>query len=182
MSIINTFFGCSGLTEVNFNATNCTSMGSRDYPVFKNCPSLAKLNIGDNVQEIPSYAFYKCSGLTSVTIPNSVTSIGNGAFQSCYNLLSVVVGNGVTNIPDYAFGTGNNIKTFTVGPGVLSIGSDVFYNGSRKYGPIKTIWLTNTPPTGYAYAAGTINYVANNLYTNLSNTTEYKDYWFYRVK
>lgn len=35
------------------------------------------------------------------------------------------------------------------------------------------IWLTNTPPDGYAQAAGTVNYVANNLYTSLSNKTVY---------
>ena len=79
----------------------------------------------------------------------------------------------MTNIPDYAFGTGTKIKSFTVGAGVLSISSNAFYNSST-YKPIKTIWLTNTPPSGYNNAAGTINYVANNLYTSLSNKTEYK--------
>ena len=35
------------------------------------------------------------------------------------------------------------------------------------------IWLTNTPPSGYENAMGEINYVANNLYTKLKNTTVY---------
>lgn len=77
------FSSCSGLKEINFNATNCTSMGSYDSPVFKNCTSITTINIGENVQIIPSYAFSGCSGLSSVTIPNSVTSIGNYAFWGC---------------------------------------------------------------------------------------------------
>ena len=33
--------------------------------------------------------------------------------------------------------------------------------------------MTNTPPSGYTYAAGIVNYVANNQYTSLSNKTVY---------
>lgn len=33
--------------------------------------------------------------------------------------------------------------------------------------------MTNTPPTGYAYAKGSINYVANDQYTSLSNVKVY---------
>ena len=213
------FQGCSGLKEVNYNATNCTIMGSSSSPVFYGCSSLTTLNIGDNVQTIPSYAFYGCSGLTSITIPNSVTSLGSSAFYGCSGLMSitipnsvtslgssafygcselmsitipnsvtslgsyafygcsglqsVVVGNGVISIPDCAFGTGKNIKSFTVGTCVQSISDFAFYNNST-YKPIKTIWLTNTPPSGYSNAAGTINYVANDLYSSLSNKTVYK--------
>ena len=167
------FRGCSGLSEVNFNATNCSSMGSSNYPVFSNCPSLTTLNIGDNVQDIPSYAFYGCSGLTNINIPNSVMSIGNSAFSSCSGLQSVVVGNGVTDLPERVFGIGNSLKSLTIGTGVLTINSDAFYNGSSRYKPNKTIWLANTPPSGYSYAEGTVNYVANDQYSSLCNKTVY---------
>ena len=83
------FHNCSGLTTVNFNATNCTTMGSSSYPVFNGCTNLATLNIGENVSQIPNYAFYGCSGLTSVTIPNSVTSIGDYAFYNCSGLAEI---------------------------------------------------------------------------------------------
>ena len=82
----------------------------------------------------------------SITTPSSVTSIGNSAFSGCSKLESVIIGTGV-----------------------LTIGSDVF-SGHR---PAKVIWLTNTPPSGYTAATGTVNYVANNLYTQLYNKTEY---------
>lgn len=54
----------------------------------------------------------------------------------------------------------------TIGTGVLSIGS----NQSK---PVKTIWLTNTPPSGYKNLQGNINYVANDQYSGLSNVKVY---------
>ena len=136
------FSGCSGLTEVNYNATNCTTMGTNNNPVFAVCSSLTTVNIGKNVQNIPEYAFYGCSGLKSITIPNSVITIGSKAFGYCSTLESV-----------------------TFGTGVLSIGSNLFnyYVGGHR--PAKVIWLTNTPPSGYSNAAGTVNYVANEQYS-----------------
>ncbi len=92
---------------------------------------------------IGSYAFYDCDGLASVVIPNSVTSIGSSAFRNCSGLTSL-----------------------TIGAGVLSI-------GSNQCTPKKTIWLTNTPPSGWENLKGTINYVANEQYGRSSNVKVY---------
>jgi len=87
---------------------------SGDYiPVFSNCPSLKKLNISENVETIPTYAFYGCSGLTSVTIPGSVTSIGWSAFSNCTKLSTVTIPNSVTSIGRYAFNGCDSIETLT---------------------------------------------------------------------
>ncbi len=144
-------------------------MGSSDFSVFVGCSSLTTLIIGDNVQNIPSYAFTWCSGLTSITIPNSVTSIGARAFRDCSSLTSITIPNSVTSIGDYALSECYSLVSVTIGSGVLSIGNNIF-NGHR---PAKVIWLTNTPPSGYNYAAGTVNYVANDQYTQLSNRVAY---------
>ena len=122
------FRNCSGLTTVNFNATNCTTMGNSDYPVFYECTALATLNIGDNVTNIPNYAFYHCSSLTSVTIGNSVTSIGSSAFSGCSGLTSLTIPNSVT-----------------------SIGSSAFYNCS---GFTEIHSLNSVPPTAYSNTFG----------------------------
>ena len=110
-------------------------------------PSQVELNGKKyDVTSIGSEAFYSCSALTSVAIPNSVTSIGSSAFCDCRGLTSVVIGSGVTFIGDKAF-----------------------YNTNLK----KTIWLTNTPPSGYNNATGTVNYVSNDQFS-ISNRVVYK--------
>ncbi len=95
------FSGCIGLKSVEFNAVNCTTMGS--YYLFSGCTALSTVTIGENVKNIPDYAFGGCTGLTSIVIPNSVTSIGDHAFYNCTGLESVVIGNSVTSIGDVAF-------------------------------------------------------------------------------
>ncbi|GHT20678.1 hypothetical protein AGMMS4957_08270 [Bacteroidia bacterium] len=114
------FRDCSTLTTVNFNATNCTKMGSPARPVFSNCPALRTVNIGNNVTRILSGAFHSCSGLTSVTIPNSVTSIEGGAFYGCSGLTSITIPSNVTSIGDYAF-SGCGLTSITIPSSVTSI-------------------------------------------------------------
>lgn len=149
---------------------------SNEYTGQVSIPSEVTYNgITYSVTSIGSYAFYNCSGLTEVTIPNSVTSIGSYAFYDCSGLTEVTIPNSVTSIGDYAFYE-CPLYSVTIGSGVLSIGEDSFgydYSDYSYKKPTKTIWLTNTPPKGYSYASGTVNYVANDLYTSLSNVTVY---------
>ena len=105
-------FANTGFTTVNFNPTNCTKMGyyreDGDWygsPVFKDCPTIITLNIGENVTKIPTYAFENCSGLIGdLTIPNAVTSIGYGAFYGCSGYNGVLtIGTSVSYIGGWAF-------------------------------------------------------------------------------
>ena len=120
------FSGCSNLKTVNFNAKNCTSMGSVRYPVFENCSSLKTLNIGDNVETIPSSAFNNCRGLTSVTIPNSVTNIGNYAFYDCTGFATITIPDSVISIGESAFSGCSGLETITIPESVISIGESAF--------------------------------------------------------
>lgn len=112
----------------------------------------------------------------SVTIPSTITVAGNtytvtsikGAFHNFTNLKEVVIPNTVTSIGDYAFYNCSNLKSLTIGESVKSIGSNAF---NKK--PTKTIWLPETPPTGYAQANGARNYTPNNTYTSLTDVTIY---------
>ncbi len=128
-SIGNSAFAyCSGLTTVNFNATNCTTMGSySSYPVFYGCTSLTTLNIGENVRNIPADAFFRCRSLTSVTIPNSVTSIGQYAFSQCSGLTGeLIIPNSVTSIGQSAFSSCSGLTSVTIPNSVTSIGQSAF--------------------------------------------------------
>ncbi len=85
------FFGCSELTTVYWNAVNCTKAGSFNSEIFQYCSKLTTVVIGENVQNIPIYAFKNCTELKSITIPNSVTSIGEGAFSGCSGLTEITL-------------------------------------------------------------------------------------------
>lgn len=83
------FADCTKLAAVNYNAPNCSQIGSDYNPVFQNCTGLKTVNIGAQVKIVPKYAFYGCSYLTSVTIPESVDTIGENAFYNCIFLKEV---------------------------------------------------------------------------------------------
>ncbi len=128
------FEDCSGLATVNFDATNCTSMGSTSggpiQPVFGGCTSLTTLNIGENVTQIPSYAFLGCSELTIITIPNSITSIGNSAFSGCSGLTTFDFNaeNCTGTISDFLFDSNNTLSKITIGENVTTIPNNAFKN------------------------------------------------------
>ena len=128
------FKNCSGLTTVNFNATNCTTMGGRSgveiLSVFSGCTSFAILNIGDEVTNIPDYAFNGWTGLTTVTIPNAITSIGEGAFGYCSNLATVNYN--ATNCTTMG-SSSYNVFAGCTSLATLNVGNNVTYFPSRAF-------------------------------------------------
>ena len=150
----NAFSGCSSLADIHTSSIEAwcnISFGNSDsnplcygHNLYLNGELVTELMIPEGVTSIGNYAFYGCSSLTSISIPESVASIGVSAFYDC-----------------------NRLHSVTVGSGVLSIGSNAFSTSE------KVIWLTNTPPSGYSNAEGSINYVANDQYTSLNNVKVY---------
>ena len=74
----NAFYGCTGITQITFNA-NIQSIGEW---AFYNCYQLASVNLG-KIQEIGAYAFARCLALTQVVIGDSLSYVGDLAFYEC---------------------------------------------------------------------------------------------------
>lgn len=71
------FVNCTGLTLVDYYATNCASISS-----FNSSP-IATVNIGENVQVIPSGAFSNCASLnTIIALGTTPPTLGSNAFSN----------------------------------------------------------------------------------------------------
>lgn len=133
------FKSCTGLTTVNFNATNCTGMGSYDNPAFSGSSKLKTVNIGENVTNIPGYAFKGCSGLTTVNF-NAINCTNSGAvngsnlypvFSDCTNLKTINIGEQVKYIPNGVFAYCTEITSINIPDSVISLGKYTFYKCSN---------------------------------------------------
>ena len=144
---LDAFEGCSALTTFNFNAENCTTMGSRSNPAFANCPLFTTLNIGERVKSIPNSAFYGCTGLSEITIPDSVTNIGDYAFYGCSGLISAVIGESTTRIGAYAFNECSSLPEIT-------IPDSVTYIGDRAFADCSTLATVNYNSKNCTYMGG----------------------------
>ena len=157
------FQGCSSLPGVTI-PNSVTSIG--EY-AFDQCSGLLSVTIPNAVTSIEKRSFYGCSSLTSVTIPSSVTSIGELAFAYCSSLASVTIPNSVASIGESAFRGCSSLASVTIPNSVTVIGKEAFKDTDIA----KTIWLTNTPPSGYNDVGAEINYVANDSYSFISGKT-----------
>ena len=140
----NAFAGCNRLQNLEYNAKN--AIVSMNPKGLSFPTSIKTITIGNQVESIPDYFIYGNANVSSIILPNCVTRIGDYAFYNC------------------------KLKTLIIGTDVKSIGSKAL--GVAK--PTKVIWLPNTPPSGCKIVAGSINYVSNENYTDMSNTRVYK--------
>ena len=127
---ISAFDGCSGLTEVIWNARNVQDFQDNSSRPFSGCDRLTDFVFGEEVEHIPDYLCYQLTSLNTIVIPNSVTSIGTNAFSFCSGLKTVTIPNSVTDIGDEAFYYCTGLKTVTIGNSVKSIGDKAFYHCS----------------------------------------------------
>lgn len=197
------FFSCSNLTTVNISGNSkltniadyafsyCSNLTSFTIPknidrigtyAFRDCSRLYTIiNYSDKYISAGSHNYGDLSFYAKrVLNGNSLVTIGDFQFRTSGNthyLANYIGSDEGIILPDsynnenyridaYAFYY-NDIKSLTISSGVLSIGEKAFNN------PRKVIWLTNTPPSGYTYAKGNINYVANDQYEDLNNVKVY---------
>ena len=191
-----TFSGCCNLTSI----TIPKSVIYIEDLAFSGCSKLGNISIPEGVMDISHSAFEGCSRLyivvnysnlsmqgvapnaKIVVNGNNLVIIGDFWFETSdgtHDLVyyagkesNLVLPNNFNgenySIMGNAFFGCSNLQSLTIGSGVLSINK-----GYEQPRPAKTIWLTNTPPSGYTNVNGKINYVANDKYTSLSNVKIY---------
>ena len=125
---ISAFDGCSGLTEVIWNARNVQDFQDNSRRPFSGCDRLTDFVFGEEVEHIPAYLCRELTLLNTIVIPNSVTSIGTNAFSFCRGLTKVSIPNSVKTIEFRAFEGCTGLKTVTIGNSVTTIGESAFYS------------------------------------------------------
>ena len=127
-----TFFGCTSLQTVVWNAKNCTIIednnGMGIFSPFLSVP-ISSITFGPQVESIPNCLCVAC-GLKSVSISNSVISIGREAFRGCDSLTSVTIPESVISIGNSAFASCDSLASIEVdanNPSYCSV-DGVLYN------------------------------------------------------
>lgn len=155
------FDGCSGLKTVEFKPSNtsATALATLGSCAFRNCSSLEKVIIGENVSKIGSSAFENCTALTTFTIDGAnaaLTTVDSKAFLNCTALKQFVFPSSVTTIGKSAFEgteslTAADFSTISNAKGV-AIGDSAYLNSG-----ISSIIFTAEGNTGKSVAEIKIN-------------------------
>ena len=202
------FSYCSSLKTVAWNAINtgdilnsysytCTPFSSSPIETLvigdkvtyiperfcEECPTLASVTIGKNIEEIGYYAFYNCTSLTQTNYTGNIASwcqIAFGGFSSNPTYYSknlfingeevkdVVIPNTVTSISTNAFYNCEKISSLTIPESVTSIGYNAFA-GCKKLFDIYC--YPTTPPE--AQENSFTNYNVN-LYVPCESLKDYQ--------
>ena len=148
---------CDKVTTLYYNIPNLQRHSNHgDNHIIYNCPLLANIIIGDNVQVISQDLFAYNNSFDTITIPASVTTIEYGAFYSCGGLKTII---------------------FEVGSNFTTVRSNSF-----EYSYATTVYLTNAYQynnTNGMYSFGkmmprvTTVYVLKSVYEDVNNSNAY---------
>ena len=87
---------------VNLDLSKSTELTSLPNSAFKNCTSLKKIVLPDNVS-LGEKCFQDCTSLTSINIPEGITTIPKSCFSDCTSLTSITIPDGVEFVEERAF-------------------------------------------------------------------------------
>ena len=122
------FYGCTALTSVKFPSTLKTISGSKvNYGAFRECTSLDKITLPQNITTIEAMAFRGCSSLKSITFPDSLTTLDDGAFMECTNLETVKYGTGLNSTGVRMF-YGSGVRNVIFSSTITAVDSYSFFN------------------------------------------------------
>lgn len=94
---------------------------------FKNCYGLKSITISDTVSSIGDDVFMYCHSLSNVSLPNEITSIGSSIFLGCDALLNISLPNNITYISQNMFNGCYSLQKIEIPDTVTSIKKNAFY-------------------------------------------------------
>ncbi len=100
------FYRNKKLMLLEYNVPRATGEG-----VFESCTLLERVEMGDEVRELPWSIFSKCSSLLKVNLPDNLEKIGFAAFSGCSSLKEITFGSTVTEIQENAFNSCSSLLT-----------------------------------------------------------------------
>ena len=95
--------------------------------IFSGLIALHSVEIPESVRTIRNYSF-SGSGLTSIAIPNTVQHLGNGVFENCASLATATLPNHLDTIPDYIFTSCESLTDYIFSDSTVYIGESSFRN------------------------------------------------------
>jgi len=94
------FYDCDGLTSVEFLGNGLEIIG--EYAFYR-CDNLVNITLPNSLKVIDTGAFSDCKKIITVNIPDSVIKLGENAYNNCSMLRNLSIGNGITNLEYQTF-------------------------------------------------------------------------------
>lgn len=124
-------FGADIRNSVYQNAIRKVEIGNGITSIssyaFKNCYVLESIIIPNTVSSIGDFAFEFCNSLLNVSLSNGITSIGQNVFHECRSLLNISLPNSITSISNHIFSGCYSLKKIEIPDTITSIGDNAFY-------------------------------------------------------
>lgn len=177
---------CTGITTVNWNAIDFRDSGNSSSAQFNflgggtYLPNVTTVNIGSQVQTIPTYFISGFKKVTSITIPNSITLIEFNAFYNCTGLTSITIPESVTTIDASIISGCTSITTINFN--AISCHSTYSYQ-TNLFGNLSSVTSVNIGNQVQVIPLGFLNGLTNiTSITIPSSVTTLDKYSFYGSK
>ena len=116
----------SGTLALHESMDSFASMPQEKLPWAEYKNEIRTITIGDGVQSVPSGIFKDYPSVSKVNIRNGVDTVGASAFQGCRSLKTLYLADSVTAIEAGAFSGCSSLDEITMSSAIRTIGVDAF--------------------------------------------------------
>lgn len=117
------FQNCYSIQKVDMSKTFIKKI---ENETFFGCSGITELVLPNTIEEIGTMSFFSCNGITELALPNSIKEIGVMAFFSCINIISLHLNKSI-DIRDFAFSGCSNLVNVVSRYAPYYIGQKAFY-------------------------------------------------------